>query len=233
MKTFERHFQKELVHEVRLEYVIYEPQKVLDDSSVESGTIWPLLIFLHGSKERSDKLDTQLLTSKGLTRELDNGRELPMIVLAPQCPSTSTWPLQTATLNALLDEVIKDFPIDIDRFYLTGMSMGGYGSWIWAASHPDRFAALAPLGGGYSWIFDFPEKVELLRDIPVWAFHGELDDVVPVNETKKLVEALRSYGGNVRMTIYPGSPHDCWTVTYRNDELYDWFLRQSKNRKSA
>ncbi len=105
-----------------------------------------------------------------------------------------------------------------------GVSMGGYGAWHFGSSQPERFAAIAPISGGGHWAYGFPEKVCALRDTPIWAFHGANDPVIPINESEALVEMVKSCGGQVRFTVYPQAAHDCWTETYNNPKLYEWFL---------
>ncbi|MBN2840022.1 MAG: prolyl oligopeptidase family serine peptidase, partial [Coriobacteriia bacterium] len=113
--------------------------------------------------------------------------------------------------------------VDEDRVYVTGLSMGGFGTWALAAAYPDRFAAIAPICGGGD-----PEQACRHADVPTWAFHGEQDQVVPVERTEEMVEALQACNGDVRMTLYPDLGHDSWTVTYDNPELYEWMLKQRR-----
>lgn len=190
----------------------------------ESREQWPLLVFLHGSGERGNG-ESELLRVKkhGIPKILDGEKNLPFIALSPQCPENSTWVSQIENLNFLVDEIIKAYNIDESRLYLTGMSMGGYGAWLYGMSYPDKFAAIAPLcGGGMAW------NAEVLKNVPIWAFHGEEDDAVPFAESLNMVNALKNAGGNVKFTRYPGVGHNCWTETYNNDELYKWFLEQKK-----
>ena len=135
-----------------------------------------------------------------------------------------------ATLKALLDEIVASYPVDTERMYLTGLSMGGYGSWNLAATYSDLFAAVAPVCGGGGWFFGFPERVTALKETPIWAFHGAKDDVVPLSETAILVETLQQAHGAapIRFTIYPDLDHDSWTISYENQELYSWFLKHRK-----
>src|ERR671933_75680 len=221
--SFERKFNRT----VRMNYLLYMPENTGNDTA----RTWPLLIFLHGRGARGD--DPDVIKSFGPPSLIEAGRELPFVVLAPQCPLDTTWPLQTDALNALWDEALAYYPVDPERVYLTGVSMGGYGTWNWAASDPKRFAAIAPICGGGSWLFEFPEKVCALKEVPVWAFHGAKDEVVPIRESEVLVNTLRACGGNVRFTVYPDAAHDSWTETYNNAELYEWFLRHRRVRVKA
>jgi len=147
------------------------------------------------------------------------------IGICPQLPmDQEVWPIDV--LGEILDRVEKEFTVDLDRVYVTGMSMGGHGTWGMALSHPERFAAIAPICG------DAHEDMVNLRKIshlPVWAFHGTDDDVVPHEDTKKMISALRREGSDsVKMTSYEGVGHDAWTETYENPELYRWLLSHKR-----
>jgi predicted peptidase len=207
-----RQFAGQITRSVSLNYLLYLPP---DYDAQES---WPLILFLHGRGERGD--DLELVKKYGLPAKLENGEHLPFIILAPQCPAGSYWTEELDGLNALLDDAIANLKVDTRRIYLTGLSMGGGGTWFMAGRYPERFAAIAPIcGTGIRWIAQ-----ERLRDVPVWVFHGDADPVVPVEQSQMMVEALKAAGGNVRFTVYPGVDHDSWTLTYNNPELYDWFL---------
>jgi predicted peptidase len=106
--------------------------------------------------------------------------------------------------------------------------MGAYGAWYWSTMYPNRFAAVVPICGGGNPAHGFPDRVCALKNVPVWAFHGANDDIVPLSETQMLVETLKECGGNVRLTVYPDSGHDSWTETYNNPELYDWLTAQKR-----
>ncbi len=178
---------------------------------------WPLVLFLHGSGERGRDLERVRL--HGLPRELDRGRELPAFVLAPQCPEGSWW--DTGALAALLDRVEAEFPTDPQRVLVTGLSMGGYGSWALALAQPGRFAALVPVCGGGD-----PARAAEIRHIPQWIFHGALDEVVPPRRSEEMAEALRACGADVRLTLYPDLGHNSWDRAYREEGLYSWLLGQ-------
>src|SRR5689334_6008545 len=185
---------------------------------------WPLILFLHGFGERGDSLeDLELVKKHGLPKILEHGQELSFIVVSPQCSRQSWWTLQTETLKILLDSVIAEYRVNPAQVYLTGLSMGGYGSWSLGIAHPELFAAVAPVCGG-----GVPSKVGSLKSVPVWAFHGAKDDVVLPQRTEEMVNALKEVGSDVRLTLYPGSEHDSWTATYDNPELYEWFLSHQK-----
>ena len=123
------------------------------------------------------------------------------------------------TLMALLDDIESNYDVDRDRVYLTGLSMGGFASWTLGCFYPERFAAIAPICGGGDSFF-----VKSMKDVPVWAFHGAKDDVVPVERSKEMVGAVNAAGGNAKLTVYPEAGHDSWTQSYDNPALYEWFL---------
>jgi len=175
----------------------------------------PLVLFLHGSGERGNDLD--LIRRHGPPRIVDEGGHFPFILLCPQCPKGRTW--SAARLGMLLDQVADAWRVDLDQIYVTGLSMGGYGTWRLALRFPNRFAAIAPICGGGS-----TRLAHRLKDLPAWAFHGALDEHVPLIETENMVRAVEQHGGHVRFTIYPEAGHDAWTKTYRNPELYLWLL---------
>lgn len=178
-----------------------------------------MILFLHGAGERGSDLDW--VKRYGVAKIVEEQPDFPFIVASPQCPRSQYWSVQL--LSDLLDEVIDTYGVDPDRVYLTGLSMGGYGTWYLAAAQPHRFAAIAPICGGGD-----PDEACKLKTLPVWAFHGARDSVVPESESKEMVEALKACGGNVKYTVYPEAGHDSWTQTYNNPALYDWFLQHRR-----
>jgi predicted peptidase len=212
-----QHFEADITKTVQLDYLLYLPSGYDADSSQR----WPLILFLHGSGERGS--DLELVKLYGIPKNLEMGDDLPFIVVSPQCPADSHWTLHIEALNALLDDVIARTRVDEDRVYLTGLSMGGAGTWMLAGAYPHRFAAIAPICGRI-----VPLPLVRLKNLPIWAFHGDADEVVPVSETTRTVDAIKALGGNVQSTIYPGVGHNSWTQTYNNPELYAWFLRQKR-----
>lgn len=191
---------------------------------------WPVLLFLHGKGERGDDL-SQLRSTPLLGRlEYDEAfrKNFPFIVVAPQCREGDWW--SSHELARLLDDVEKAYRVDTDREYVTGMSMGGYGTWAIANEFPDRFAAIAPVCGGG----DADEAARLAR-VPVWTFHGARDSIVPFWESDRMVKALQALGDEVKFTVYPDAGHDAWSETYANPELYAWLLKHSRsaNQRSA
>jgi predicted peptidase len=127
---------------------------------------------------------------------------------------------------ALTDEIIAKYKVDPDRVYLTGLSMGGLGTWETAVEYPDRFAAIAPVCG-----WGNPFRAPELKNVPVWAFHGVRDPAVPIAMHEQMVSVLKQVGGDVRFTRYPQAEHDAWTPTYDNRELYAWFLQHKRGEK--
>lgn len=181
----------------------------------EPERLWPLLLFLHGAGERGE--DLAVLKRNGPPRVATGDPDFPFVVVAPQCRRGEGW--QPRRVKALLDEVAAELRLDLDRLYLTGLSMGGYGTWYTLAMYPDIFAAAAPICGGGD-----PDHAPRLRSVPIWTFHGALDDVVPLSETRRMVQAVEAAGGDVRFTVYPDADHDSWTRTYDDPALYDWLL---------
>jgi len=184
---------------------------------------WPLLLFLHGSGERGDNLD--LVKKHGPPKLIEAGKDFPFIVVSPQCPTGNRgW--QAHELSALLDEITEKYKVDKDRICVTGLSMGGYGTWSLAAFSPDRFAALVPICGGGD-----PNTVRRFAHVAVWVFHGAKDTAVPLERSEQMVEALKKAKANVKFTVYPEAGHDSWTEAYNNPELYEWLLQQKRTER--
>lgn len=209
--------------EITLNYLLYLPA----DHGEAQAKKYPLILFLHGSGERGG--DLNLVKKHGPPKLLDSKTDLPLkdfIVVSPQCPANRQW--QPHELVALLDEVSQKYSVDPDRVYLTGLSMGGFGTWETASRYPDRFAAIAPICGGGD-----PRRVRPLRDMPIWVFHGDKDPTVPVQRSVEMVQALKQAGNEAKFTRYPGAGHDSWTETYNNPELYQWFLQHKRGEKAT
>ncbi len=222
MQALSRSFEMEVTRTLGLDYLLHVPAAYGQDPDRR----WPLILFLHGAGERGD--DVRRVALHGPIKVVEAGTDLPFIIVAPQCPEQHWWSDYHDDLLGLIDSVSAEYVVDPARVYLTGLSMGGFGTWHLAAEYPERFAAIAPICGGGLWAYGFPERADDLRGLPVWAFHGLLDDVVPVQETAKLVAVLQAAGGDVKMTIYPDKKHDSWTETYANPALYEWFLSHHK-----
>lgn len=215
-----------------LRYRLFVPEK--------KDTLLPLLLFLHGAGERGSDNEKQLIHGK---RFLDSAlqQKHPCIVLAPQCPNGKRWvevswklPAHTQPeqpseafrlLIPLLDSLIKNLPVDTNRIYVTGLSMGGFGTWDLLQRYPDKFAAAVPVCGGGD-----ETKAKQIAHIPVWVFHGAKDKVVIPERSRNMVKALKKAGGKPRYTEYPTLQHNCWDSTYTNPKLYDWLFARSRRK---
>ncbi|MGA2641577.1 MAG: prolyl oligopeptidase family serine peptidase [Spirochaetia bacterium] len=200
-------------------YLLYVPPAY----SQGPASDWPLILFLHGSEQRGD--DPALLDDLALLAFAKEDADFPFVAVFPQCPRNTHWPPRIA--KKVLDSVEAMLRIDRDRVYLTGFSMGGFGTWQTAAAFPGTFAAIAPICG----MSDLPD-VPRLMGTPIWAFHGAQDVNVPVSESRKMIDTLRKSGADARLTVYPDLAHDCWTMTYRDSRLYLWFLDHSLSEGS-
>ena len=185
---------------------------------------WPLILFLHGAGERGEG-NLALVKKHGPPKIVENKPAFPFIVVSPQCPKQRRWTdaVRTSLLVQLVDEISEKFNVDGRRVYLTGLSMGGSGSWGLAAHHADRFAAAVPICGGGD-----PATARDLKSVPIWAFHGAKDRGVPLRRSEEMVDAVNKAGGHAKLTVYPEAGHDAWTVTYDNPGLYAWLLSQTR-----
>ena len=206
--------QMELADGTQLAYLQYLP------SDYDPSRKWPLLLFLHGSGERGS--DLEKVKIHGPPKLIAGGKSFPLIVISPQCPSDQKW--ETPTLIALLDKTTRELAVDSDRIYVTGLSMGGAGTWKLAAEIPDRLAAIAPICG--SGDVDTAAK---LAHLPIWAFHGGKDTVVPLARSEAMIEAIKKCGGTPKFTVYPEAGHDSWTETYDNPKFFEWLLSQRRS----
>jgi len=208
--------EAEFVIKVKLQYYLYLPKAY----EVEKDKKWPLVIFLHGAGERGS--DLEQLKKHGPPRLIGAGKEFPAIVVAPQCPRDGRW--QPQPVLKLLDDLQAKYPIDPDRVYLTGLSMGGYGTWALLAAAPDRFAAAVPICGAGD-----PTTAPKFKHVPIHVFHGTKDGAVPFAKSEEMVKALKDAGSNVQFTIYEGVGHDSWTETYNNEAMWDWLFKQRRS----
>jgi len=180
---------------------------------------WPLLFFLHGRSRRGRDLD--LLRQYGPPQFLDDEPEFPFVVVSPQLPDGG-WP--PGDLLSLLDEVVDRYRIDPDRVCLTGASLGASGAWRFAAFAPDRFAALVPVCG-----YGELSAAKRLGHVPVWAFHGDADEIVSIEPHRALIEAIQREGGEARLTTIPGGTHGNIIVpVYDRPDLYEWLLARRR-----
>lgn len=211
-------------HRASVNYLLFLPK----DYDAKSRKRWPMILFLHGAGERGTNV--WMVAKHGPPKVVQQNPEFPFIVVSPQCPPDQIW--SNDILISLLDEVIAKHAVDTNRIYLTGLSMGGYGTWDLGMACPERFAAIAPICGGGEFITPYMasgKKAEALKSLGVWAFHGAKDPVVPFRESQRMVDLLKQIGvREVKFTVYPDAEHDSWTETYANQELYDWFLKHSR-----
>lgn len=226
---------------VTVEGVIYKYQVFVPANWSRKST-WPVILFLHGYGEEGD--DGLLQTDEGLPQAIRMHVErFPFVVVMPQCRKQDWWtnPIMEAQALKALDQTLREFRGDAQRIYLTGLSMGGFGTWDLASKYPGKFAAIAPVCGGIR--VEHGSQYPNYRDVdssadpytavarkigktPVWVFHGDADDTIPVTESRKMVEALRAASGNVRYTEYPGVKHNSWDKAYSEPELPTWLLAQ-------
>ena len=218
----------------KLNYRIFKPDTV-------DGEKYPLVLTFHGSSSCGDDNISQLKERRGPLEILDycDRKKTKAFILSPQCPSGQAWvntpwygkshtmPAEPAfamkmTL-ALLDKLIKELPIDKNRIYVTGLSLGGFGTWDIIQRRPQFFAAAIPVCGGG----DSAEAPKLTK-MPIWVFHGDNDNIVYTGRSRNMVKAIRDAGGNPKYTEYKNTGHDSFTETYRNDKVLDWFFSQKK-----
>ena len=208
----------ESVQTQALNYMVFLP-----DGYDKSKQDWPLILFLHGAGERGN--DIEKVAFHGLPKLARQGQLNNCILIAPQCPEGDYWDSlqQQNNLVALLAEARKKYNIDDSRMYLTGLSMGGFGTWQLGATLHDEFAAIVPIcGGGNVW------NARLLTEMPVWAFHGGKDPVVPVEFSENMVDQINKLGGNAKLTIYPEAGHNSWDEAYNDEQLWQWLFEQKK-----
>lgn len=184
---------------------------------------WPLMIFLHGSGERGD--DVAKVKVHGPPKHADRNPDFPFILISPLLGAEQDWDL--AKLDRILNHALASLPVDPERIYLTGLSRGGHATWRWGAAEPERFAALAPVAGRGD-----PAIACALKDKPVWAFHGDRDDVVVPEGSFAMARAIRACEGRKsRLTIYPDLGHNAWDPAYEDPELYLWLLSQRRTQR--
>lgn len=197
-------------------YAQYLPKDIAPDKR------YPLVLFLHGAGERGN--DIECGTRHGFLRYVrECGKEYPFICIAPQCPYEKYWGCYTESLLVFLDDLIQTLPIDPQRVYLTGFSMGGTGTWMLAMACPDKFAAIAPVcGSGICW------NAGSVKKLPIYMYHGDCDNIVPVTESVNMLTAINACGGNAQLKICYGVGHNAWDYAYSGDELTNWLLSHKK-----
>lgn len=182
----------------------------------------PLLLFLHGAGERGNN-DLDLVKVHGPAKLIAAGKQFPFIVVSPQCKAGSWW--DATELSALLDHMEANYKVDKRRIYVTGLSMGGYGTWALAFRESQRLAAIAPICGGGNMI---AARYTKSITTPTWAFHGAKDTVVPLSKSQEMIDVLKQNKIEAKLTVYEDAGHDSWTQAYNNEELYEWLLAHQR-----
>ncbi len=182
---------------------------------------YPVLFFHHGAGERGE--DISLMDVHGPCKEIKKGREFPCIVVSAQVKAGQTWFDKFESLQALIRSLVDKPYVDKSRVYLSGISMGGFASWQLLMTMPNVFAAaVICCGGGMAW------NAYEIKDIPIWAIHGALDNTVPAERSIEMVKEINTLGGNAKLTIMADKAHDCWTDTFSDDTVYAWLFAQKK-----
>lgn len=205
----------------------------------EEGARFPLVLFLHGAGERGEDNRAQLRHGVADILKWTEKNGQPCFLIAPQCPAELWWAeLDRETMNLmsggkpgeplkrvlkLVDKVMAEFAVDPQRVYVTGLSMGGYGTWSLLATAPEKIAAAVPVCGGGD-----PETAARFAKVPVWAFHGGKDGVVPLATSERMVEAMKKAGGEAKLTVYPEAGHDSWSATYRDERMLEWMFGKKR-----
>ena len=204
-------------------YVVFVPKDY--DGTKE----YPVILFLHGAgetKQPNAKKEGQLPVNVGIGPAIKKReKDFPFIVVIPRAEGFG-WGADSANAKralAMLDEVNKEYKTDANRQYLSGLSMGGMGTWSIAMAHPDRFAAIVPVCGRGD-----TKTAEKIKDLPCWCFHGDADASVKVEGSREMIDAIKKAGGSPKYTEYPGVGHNSWDKAYATDELYTWLLAQKK-----
>lgn len=205
--------QQYIENQSTMGYKLFLPKSYDGNNAQES---FPLILLLHGIKKRGN--DLSLLDSYGILSIAEQNEDFPYILVVPQCPPDTFWPENRNMVLGVLNQVTTGHRVDRKRVYLTGFSMGGNGVWDLAANTRGLFAAAAPLAGWYD-----ANAAEQLVTTPIWAFHGEDDDIVPCSKTEEMVQAVIRAGGAPKFTTYPGLKHPIMVEVYGNPKLYEWF----------
>ncbi|QDV27141.1 carboxylesterase family protein [Aureliella helgolandensis] len=216
--------------------------RLLKPLDYDPGEKYPLVVFLHGAGERGDDNTAQLVHGMADFCSPENRKKYRCYVIAPQCPKGEKWadidwsadqvalpPHASQSMQltlALVDSMLADAAVDKKRVYITGLSMGGYGTWDALARRPDFFAAAIPICGGGD-----PATAEQIKHIPLACYHGGADSVVNVELSRDMIEALRQAGGKPLYTEYPGVGHNSWTATYANPDTLEWLFAQRRTAK--
>lgn len=195
-------------------YYLYTPAEYAESGDKDH----PLLLFLHGGGESGQELAS--LKKHGPPKMMAEGYPFPFLVLAPQHPHEKKW-WNVHAVKQLLDSIIANHRVDKSRIYLTGLSRGGTAAWELAVQYPDTFAAMAVVCG----MTPVPYAHWINPKMPIWVFHGDKDQVIPVDESDAMVKKLKSFGHPIKYTRYEGVGHEAWIPAYKNDSLYTWFIK--------
>ena len=204
--------------ENRLAYTVFLPENYSKEAAL------PMILFLHGAGERGNgTTELEKATDAALSKHLKNGTlSVNAIVLCPQCPSNMVWNQFVYLIKELCDKVASEYGVDTNRISVTGLSMGGFGTWEIGMTFPGAFAALAPIcGGGMAW------RTPALKGKPIWAFHGNKDNVVNISNSIDMVTEARKNGANVKFTIFDGVDHNSWDPAYLDTKVLDWLISKS------
>jgi len=207
-------FEKNI--KLTLNYMVYLPQ------SYDTIKKFPLILSLHGSGERGNNIDS--VKKWGIHKMLRENDDFPFVVVSPQCPNGEIWEMHFNVLKDLLDEIENNYNIDNERIYLTGYSLGGYGTWNFAILNPEIFSAIVPISGGAV----SPQKSFNLRNLPIWVAHGDADTVVQFEESKRIVDYLKIYNSNIIFKVYKGAGHEVCTTAYEEPGLFEWLIKQKR-----
>jgi len=219
-----KQFKAQRTQTFKINYLLFLPQGY----EAKSEKRWPLILFLHGAGERGTNI--WKVATHGPPKNVQEHPDFPFIVVSPQCPDGEHW--SNEILLALLEQTVRDYAVDTNRIYLTGLSMGGFGTWDLGLTYPEKFAAIVPICGGGQMItvvLSSREKTQALKTLGVWAFHGAKDPVVPLEESQRMVDGLKKVGvKDVKFTIYPDAGHNSWTEAYNDPQLYEWLLKHER-----
>lgn len=214
--------------------------RILLPKDYDKSASYPLVLFFHGAGERGADNRKQLVHGMSDFASNEAQKKYPCFVVAPQCPENSKWvdvswsdeqhsmpekPADPMRLSLeLIDALVNEYSIDKRRIYVTGLSMGGFGTWDALMRRPKFFAAAIPICGGGD-----PVQAKRIAHVPQWIFHGDMDTAVKPSRSREMVAALKAAGGSPRYTEYPKTGHDSWTATYANREVHDWLFAQKNS----
>ena len=209
--------QKEIYGKSEFDYLLYLP------TNYDGNRKYPLIVFLHGAGERGDNLAT--LKRHSVPKIFDGEADKCAIAVSPQCKTGKTWSSDPEKVHRFISDIMREYAVDKDAVSITGVSMGGFGTWQIIADYPELFAAAAPIcGGGMAW------RSDVIADMPIRIYHGEIDDTVDIFYSKDMYRALKAHNAaDVRFFLYPNVGHDVWNIAYEQTDLIDWLI--SKRRK--